>query len=535
MIGRIAERLGFDRSVSVALIDDWLVPSLTAAPIELAPRAGFASCRIDEFGRLQIDGEQWTLDLTLAGGARWVAVAEAERVSQCITSPGVVETTVQTPSGPVVQRVAAGVVGGQPVAIVEVENVAGVAIAAGLALRPLRLDGRGYVPEVAASTRGFTVGERMHVTFSREPASVVAHAGADGDVLAHLPAPDAGTTVAAARCRSGGAQAAAVWPLAHTATLRFVVALDGPVNPTASVPSIADISRGWLAHMQPGMRVHVDDLDVGDHLAQATQAVLTLWPDAHDAPLAVLATSELGFGRDVDRFFRSLERCENDELVLAAMARWAQLDSSDSAVNVEDILARVAQAAHAVDGRGGRLVGAAPWLNDALLALGGRLHQIGQPDVADRVHSLTVATSEDGASTGVDAAPVTEFLQLTKQRDKRGAWPGAVGAGQMASAARFARSVRQIVVADSGVELSLLPSLPTSWRGRAVDVFNAPIANGTVSFGLRWHGPRPALLWEADLVADAPVRISAPGLDPAFASTERQGETLLADPGWKQS
>ena len=90
-----------------------------------------------------------------------------------------------------------------------------------------------------------------------------------------------------------------------------------------------------------------------------------------------------------------------------------------------------------------------------------------------------------------------------------------------------------MVIDDVGDELRVLPEVPTQWRGRPIDVFGLPIANGNLSFGLRWHGSRPDLLWEATLAPEAPMQITAPSIDPDFHSDERQGEALLADPGWK--
>jgi hypothetical protein len=47
-----------------------------------------------------------------------------------------------------------------------------------------------------------------------------------------------------------------------------------------------------------------------------------------------------------------------------------------------------------------------------------------------------------------------------------------------------------------------------------------------LAFAVRWHGARPALLWDAP----AGLELSAPALDPAWSSAEAAGETLLAEP-----
>ena len=54
-----------------------------------------------------------------------------------------------------------------------------------------------------------------------------------------------------------------------------------------------------------------------------------------------------------------------------------------------------------------------------------------------------------------------------------------------------------------------------------------PSRFGSVSWAVRWHGDRPALLWEAE---DAPddVLVRSPGLDENFAGLGKSGEELLS-------
>ena len=72
--------------------------------------------------------------------------------------------------------------------------------------------------------------------------------------------------------------------------------------------------------------------------------------------------------------------------------------------------------------------------------------------------------------------------------------------------------------------VTLLADLPRSWRGHGVDVRDAPTRAGPVSYAIRWHGPRPALLWEAP----PGVQLRAPGLDVAWTTRDPSGEALLA-------
>lgn len=76
---------------------------------------------------------------------------------------------------------------------------------------------------------------------------------------------------------------------------------------------------------------------------------------------------------------------------------------------------------------------------------------------------------------------------------------------------------------------ALLPfGLPDAWLGQSVEVYGVPTAAGsTVSFALRWHGERPAVLWEQ---TGEPVRLTAPVMDPDWATAEPSGEGLWAAP-----
>jgi hypothetical protein len=86
-------------------------------------------------------------------------------------------------------------------------------------------------------------------------------------------------------------------------------------------------------------------------------------------------------------------------------------------------------------------------------------------------------------------------------------------------------ALRTLLVHDGGETISLLAELPPSWRGGSLEVHDAPTRDGgRVSYAVRWHGERPALLWECERPG---VRLRAPGLDPAWSTTEQQGEALL--------
>ena len=96
------------------------------------------------------------------------------------------------------------------------------------------------------------------------------------------------------------------------------------------------------------------------------------------------------------------------------------------------------------------------------------------------------------------------------------------------------RSRRQVDGEASSVSASLRLAAhwPAAWLGQPVEVHDVPTRIGAVSWAVRWHGERPALLWDVaphDPEA-APPAVTAPGLDLAFAATGWRGEALLEAP-----
>lgn len=77
-----------------------------------------------------------------------------------------------------------------------------------------------------------------------------------------------------------------------------------------------------------------------------------------------------------------------------------------------------------------------------------------------------------------------------------------------------------------GSELEILPVLPSSFPGANLTVNDLPTRRGAASYALRWHGARPAVLWEVP----EGTRLRMPGIDPAWETTEPTGEALLGAP-----
>jgi hypothetical protein len=91
------------------------------------------------------------------------------------------------------------------------------------------------------------------------------------------------------------------------------------------------------------------------------------------------------------------------------------------------------------------------------------------------------------------------------------------------SAGRFVHEVERRLVADG----ELLPiGIPGAWHGTNFECHGLPSRDGgRVSFAVRWHGERPAVLWEQ---SGATTRLTAPKVDPEWFTELTSGEALWA-------
>ena len=145
------------------------------------------------------------------------------------------------------------------------------------------------------------------------------------------------------------------------------------------------------------------------------------------------------------------------------------------------------------------------------------------------VDPLAVAALEDWGFDDEARAAWRRLGWRGRRRARRrrpGRW-GEVTAARHDGGAPLLLATRAFLADDTSGAVTVLPELPPGWRGQPVDVRGAPMRAGHLSYAVRWHGPRPALLWEAP----PGVQVRAPGLDPSWSSAEPSGEALLAAPG----
>jgi len=147
-----------------------------------------------------------------------------------------------------------------------------------------------------------------------------------------------------------------------------------------------------------------------------------------------------------------------------------------------------------------------------------------------------VAASQ-GSALGqiIELARIGDQALLPDCADAQGAACGALAVDPAAVAVRLAATL-DLVVIEQHDQLVLLPVWTDSWFGAQIEAHGLRTRWGVVSFGIRWHGERPAILWEVipgpgvDSSELGPV-LTAPGLDPEWSARGWAGEALLSPIG----
>jgi hypothetical protein len=305
---------------------------------------------------------------------------------------------------------------------------------------------------------------------------------------------------------AGTAAVALVVPLPHTARVRLLLPL-GRAGLRGELADVADadaVARGWAAQTDRGARVEVPD----ERLAQATTAArrqLLLWAQGSgDLPFATAAG------------------------VAGALARWG---AGDEAAAVLAELTERPEAARRLSRRSREPAARAAWV-DAVERV---RDAVGDDALAERLGGAPKGTARTAPRP--PAGDVRTALEALASASPtwtwaRGAEGDAVeGDADPALTAAFLGLVGDAVVQETPDGLALLPHVPVSWRGQGVEVHDLPTPHGSLSFALRWHGERPALLWDLTPThAEVSTLLTVPGLDQAWSTTDTKGEALLAAP-----
>ena len=169
---------------------------------------------------------------------------------------------------------------------------------------------------------------------------------------------------------------------------------------------------------------------------------------------------------------------------------------------------------------------------------------IGEPaaagDTEGDVSAFGVALAERDLVAGGSPQGLLALARRLGER-RAGGVPDAVGSQatlgfDVAELSETRSAILDSMVSDAPTGPVILGAWPDEWVGTSLEAHGLPSAWGRVSFALRWHGTRPALLWEVSpavgstMGRSAPV-LQAPGLAPGWSTTGWSGDSLLPEPG----
>ena len=524
------------------------------------------SFAVDGGGLVQGPDSAWCLDWWVGADDRWYLPAREPTVRQRLVGIGpVVETAVRVPSGDVIQTVYATLVAGRQVCVIEVTNRSPVPVALAVALRPFHLDGSAgrCQPHWASPTELVVDGLRLLLP---RPPNEQALSSAQDLVAEVENGRDLAWSEPGSVSEDGPANALVMFPLPHSTTLRYCLAPSDVAVAPSRLADAESVARGWTTMVERRARFDYPDSGLTALVGTARARLLQIDDGIVDrlglqAAEVLVAVAESGQTESVTRLLpllldrlatvaRRRGRADDD-----AMATWIEYGArvavmaSDPVLGT-DVLEVLSPMTRSLEPR--RRFGRwdlssdtsgpeMPWRR-AALGLLPLVQWLGQDEATGELQRRISAV--DPAPTGTRRGlSVHDRLVAWSQRpDLTRRWftptrstPSSPSKSPSPSddglidAARFLRTARELAVKERPTAarptIELLPEYPTAWRGGSLEVHQAPTLYGPVSFAIRWHGARPALLWEQP---DDSVRLECPGLDPEWSTTDQRGETLLA-------
>lgn len=493
--------------------DDWVLPRGSGRSTTIGNLDSLARASIDPAGLVTLEGAPWSLDWWIGAEDRWHLPCREAAVRQSLVNGSpVVETRLRVPSGDAVHRAyAARSAGGAEAVVVEIENASKVPFAVALALRPHTGAGDGRLTTIAIDGSVVQVDGLPALVLGRSPGRVALSDGARGDVANVVFGGDAAPVgPAAVSCADGLANGAFLFPLAHAATLRVVLPLGQVVGAAGppTYPAAAQVASGWGTHASRGTRIEVPDRRLRDAVAASTGHLLL----GDCSPAVATALDLMGFPQEAGRRLTAdpvgLARAPDAGAALRALGRHWELTRD---VEFADAVVAVVAALY-------------PRVRRAELGVVPLLRAAGERRAASDVLA-------GGVDSAIDPVPDgrRDLADLLAGASSTWTWATPEIGHDLTANAALVSAVRALLVTDAGLGLSLSPLVPEAWLGQGWELHDAPTRHGRLSFAVRWHGERPALLWElAAHPGDLPITITAPGLDPSWSTHASAGEALLA-------
>ena len=537
------------------------------------------------------EGGIWSLDWWVGAEDRWHIASGGALVRQSLVeATPVVVSGMRLPGGEIEQRSWCAVDGatGLPVFVVDFHNATSIPVA--LALAVTAASGSSSTIDVVDGV--VAVDGDGVALFSRQPSRYGIASGersAQEVTIAGEAVPEFPRGGVASK--SGSTTVGFVFPLPHTATLRAVLPLRPSVAPSdllridsSALPPQDRVVAGWKTQLARAPRFDLPERQAEEAIDAARSHLLVhvagddplRWPgvavDGLERSELTLALDEQGLAAEAERLLVSSTDLQNadgsfDGQRLDATASWLVAVERHASLTADAafgqaMVERVASAAHWLSKRqrGSRLrpsraffgIGEGPdwlavedrpaydarWTARAYRSAIGLLDAAGQPDAALAIGRHLAALTEEMSRRSFalegpgDGALIPNAILRVRNDLLEGeplwTWRSETDSHDPAQTAAFLRRVRAIVVDDSGVTIDVLPGFDEEWLGQPVAVLRLPTIGGALSIALRWHGARPALLWEME--GDRSFTMTCSSIDASWSTSEQRGEVLLQAP-----
>ena len=159
---------------------------------------------------------------------------------------------------------------------------------------------------------------------------------------------------------------------------------------------------------------------------------------------------------------------------------------------------------------------AAPWVDDVAAAAVVVARRARRAPAWDDVAALDAAA--DVLRRAGEARAADDVEAMRGRLGPTGAAPAVAPHGSRVVPWLTDRLVHRV---NGGADL--LAGFTGDWAGHGIEVYGAPLGAATLGYAVRWHGERPALLWESS----AALQLTCSTLDPAWSTQAPRGEALL--------
>ena len=458
---------------------------------------------VDRAGTIALLDAGWRVGWGVGAVDRWHIAAEEKAVrTRLVDGMPVVATSMRVPGGDVVQRGAAvrGALGRG--VVLEFVNESGGPVSVALVVS-------GSISTAQVRGSCLLADGRVALELDRAPGG--AAAVSDGEVWRAVRAgPPAGDCEA--RSRSGLAAAAVLVPLAVGVPLRLTLPVAG--GPVEARPP-ERVAAGWLSLVSRAASVALPDETAERAWLRGIAACILAaggagGAGAARASRAAVVLDRVGLPDEADR---------GREVILRASAG-SRPAAGDAVAGLRALASRRL--------RSGRISGLAEWAGPLVDAAGDHLDALTLEQVVSALEPEAPAAARDARRLLAETPapdPVTPSAASDDRVEAAVRDSIAFGGDGLAGI----EAVLDCLVAEAADHVVMAPALPAAWRGASADALSIVTRHGTLSLSVRWHGSRPAVLW--DLQQPRSAEGSAVGLrcglDPSWSAPGSAGEALL--------